>query len=120
MTLAAGNVYVYPCRWIQPPHDKIALCICGARNFFFWFNSKSAVHGQGQLRISEKEHSAITKDCYLDLSGVKGISDVELRDIQDRGAISEALRTRILAELANPIGPLVEAHRKLALANLTL
>jgi hypothetical protein len=118
-TLLVGNVYVYFCRWINPPHDKIALCICASPPLFFWFNSKAAFHGQDQLRVAAREHAAITRDCYLDLSGVKGISDLELRDRKDRGTISDVFRARILAALTQPIKLLPEVHRKLALASLT-
>jgi hypothetical protein len=59
------------------------------------------------------------KDCFLDLASAKGISPPEFALIETRGAISGVLKARILAELANPIALLSDAHRKLALANLT-
>jgi hypothetical protein len=118
MTIQNKHVYVYPCRWIHPPHDKIALCICDRRSFFFWFNSNAAFHGIGQMVIGATEHPAITKACFLDLSSVKGASAPELAAAQDRGPISPALAMRILTELANPISTLPEFHRQLALQNL--
>ena len=118
MTLENKKVCIYLCRWIKNPHDKIALCVCDQQSFLFWFNSSSAFHGHGQLPISSGEHPAITKDCFLDLSGVKGISAAEASAARDRGAISDALKARILAALSNPIATLPDAHRQLALTNL--
>lgn len=118
MTVPIKHVCVYFCRWIKNPHDKIALCICDKKNFFFWFNSEAAFHGQGQLPISAGEHGAITKDCFLDLSGVKGISETELASAKDRGPISDALSARIIQMLKDPIDTLSEVHKTLALTNL--
>jgi hypothetical protein len=116
--VATKHVYVYLCRWIKNPHDKIALCICDQRNFFFWFNSTAAFHGEGQLAIKSGEHAAITKDCFLDLSGVKGISPQEIKTVANRGPISPALSKRIVTALSTPIPPLPDAHRQLAITNL--
>jgi hypothetical protein len=118
MTVKCKSVYVYYCQWIKNPHDKIVLCICDKSKFFFWFNSEAAFHDHGQLAIAAGEHPAITKACFLDLSGVKGISPQELKGIQDRGPISESLSTKILTALAAPIDLLPSAHKNLAIQNL--
>ena len=115
-----GHVYVYYCHWIKNPHDKIGLCIRSNPNWFFWFNSDAAFHGHGQVLVKNAEHPAITKDCYLDLSGVRAASYEELKGAVDRGIIGVPLRTRILVVLQNPIEPLPDAHRNIALANLTI
>jgi hypothetical protein len=118
MTCPTAHVCVYFCNWIKPPHDKIALCICDTRNWFFWFNSKPALHGHGQLPVASGEHSAITKDCFLDLSGLRSVSADELAKAQMRGAISDALKARIVTALSVQIKPLPDAHRIVALNNL--
>lgn len=113
-TVVRGNIYVYRCRWIDPPHDKIALCICDKRNWFLWFNSKAAFHGQGQLPITPLDHpAAIAKDCFLDLSSVKGSSQEEIAEAveKNRGHISDDLKKKIIAMLEKPIPVLVEVHR---------
>lgn len=119
MTLVVGHIYVYPCHWIVPPHDKIGLCLCAERRWFFWFNSKPARHGQGQLAIADGEHAAITKDCHLDLGSVLAASPEEATAAADRGVLSAGLRARIVEALSSPIKVLPEAQRAFALAALT-
>ena len=116
--MQCARVYVYFCRWIRTPHDKIALCICDQKGWFFWFNSEPAFHGHGQLAISVGEHPAITQACFLDLSGLRAATDEELGPDTERDLISSSLRKRILGALAAPIKLLPEVHRRLALTNL--
>lgn len=119
MTLQCGNIYIYRCTWIDDPHDKIALCICDQKSWFFWFNSDARFHGQGQLHVSVNEHpKALTKNCYLDLSSVKAASPRDLKAAKDCGQITLAFRTKVLAVLANPIPLLPDVQRNLALTNL--
>jgi hypothetical protein len=119
MSLVAGHVYIYRCAWIEPPHDKIALCICGDRNWVFWFNSKPCFHGQGQLAVGPADcPAALTRNGYLDLSGVKAVSPSEVGAAADRGPISPAFRAKICAALAQPIAPLPPTHKALAIENL--
>ena len=119
-SLIANNIYVYYCGWIKPPHDKIALCICDINNWAFWFNSNPAFHKDGQLSCDQSDHyRAITKQCYLDLSGLKAISSIEIRNAGHRGPISDAFRSKIVNVLTNsPPRLLSPAHRGLALTNL--
>lgn len=117
--LICGHIYIYRCNWINPPHDKIALCVCDERKWFFWFNSDPRVHGEGQLQVARDCHAAITKDCYLDLGSVKAVSEAELAAARDIGPISDALRADIEAALANPIRVLPEMHRTVARDNLS-
>ena len=117
-TLVRGNVYVYHCVWINPPHDKIAICICNVRNWFLWFNTNAAFHGLGQLAIVQADHpSAITRNCFLDLSAVKGSSPQELIDAakNDRGPISAPLKEKIRLVLQTPIPLLPDLHRSVIL-----
>ena len=116
--LVRKNVFVFYCNWIADPHDKIGLCICDARAWCFWFNSAARSHGHGQLAISAGEHSALPKNCFLDLSGVKVLNQTERSAANDRGQISQALATKILMALSTPIKLLPETHRQLAIANL--
>lgn len=75
----------------------------------------------GQLSCNQSDHSgAITKQCYLDLSGVKAISSIEIRNANHRGPISDAFRAKIVNVLTNlPPRLLSPAHRALALTNLS-
>ena len=119
MSLVCGHVYVYRCAWIKPPHDKIALCICGERNWVFWFNSDPRFHGQGQLAVGPADcPAALAKNGYLDLSSVKAVSPSEAGAALDRGPISPAFRAKIREALAQPIAPLPAAHKTLAMENL--
>lgn len=117
-----GNVYVYYCAWIKDAHDKIALCVCGANNYCFWFNTDARYHGHGQLAVAPADHpSAITHNCFLDLSQIKAMDAAEIADAhsRDRGPISEAFRAKILAALAAPIKTLPDVQRNLAIANFS-
>lgn len=119
MALINGNVCVYFCNWINPPHDKIALCICDQRSWVFWFNSHPRSHGHGQLLCDQNDHpGALTGPCTLDFSSVKAVAPSERAIVQSRGPISMAFRAKILSALANPIKTLPDAHRQLAIANL--
>lgn len=119
MNLVCGHVYVYRCTWIKPPHDKIALCICGNQNWVFWFNSNPSFHGQGQLAVGPADYpAALTKNCYLDLSSVKAVSPSEVGAAADRGPISPAFGAKIKAALAQPNALLPPAHKALVIANL--
>lgn len=111
------NVYVYFCQWIKNPHDKIALCVCDKKVWCFWFNSEASFHGIAQLPVKVGEHTAITKDCFLDLSEIKGLSDIELQSAKDRGPVSDALKKRIIEMLKQPIKTLPQGQRMLALKN---
>ena len=116
--LVRGNVYVYHCRWIIPPHDKIAICVCNNRNWVLWFNTKAAFHGLGQLAVGKADHpNAITRDCFLDLSAVKGSSPQELIDAakNDRGPMSATLKEKILNALQTPIPLLPDFQRSVIL-----
>lgn len=119
MIFLCGHVYVYPCSWIKNPHDKISLCVCNENNWFFWFNSTPAFHNHGQLLIQVGDHPAIAKQCYLDLSGIRGASPNELANAKHRGPINQPLLGRILTALEQKIIPLRETHRELALKNLS-
>jgi len=120
MNLVCGNAYRYYCRWITPPHAKRGICVCDMQAWFFWFNSVTAFHGQAQLSVQKTEFDkGLSKDCFLDLSGIRAASSNELQGADDLGSIPDALRKRILEELAKKIPLLPESHRKLALTNLT-
>jgi hypothetical protein len=104
MAISNGSVSVYYNSWINPPHDKIAVCICDQRSWVFWFNSLPRQHGYGQLLCDPSDHpAALVRPCTLDLSSVKFISPSERAAVQDRGIISPAFRNKILAALANSI-----------------
>jgi hypothetical protein len=119
MTLKVANVYVYRCRWIREPHNKIALCFCNQKNWVFFFNSKPVFHGIAQLEVQKEEHpKALTKTCFLDLFEVLSMAAPDIASAQDREPISSALLDRIIAVLEEPVETLAPANQELALNNL--
>jgi len=119
MSLICGHIYVYHCNWINPPHDKLAICIQASPEWVFWFNSRPRPHGQGQLQIDVTDHPAAIKyPCFLDLAQVKAMSPREAQLAQDRGAISSVFRAKVITALGMPITLLSPAHQAVALANL--
>jgi hypothetical protein len=118
MTLRIANVYVYFCRWVREPHDKIALCFCDKRNWVFFFNSKPKFHRIAQLEMETADHPrALTKRCFLDLSEVLLMSAPEVASALEREPISDALLNRVIAALDQPIDTLTPMHQELALGN---
>ncbi len=71
------------------------------------------------MSIRAQEHSAITRNCFLDLSGIKGAGPNELNAAVDRGAISDSLRTRMCIALEVSIPILPSSQREIALRNLS-
>jgi hypothetical protein len=119
MPFVGGNIYWITFNFIQPIHEKISLCICPERPLFFWINSTPRVHGIGQLLIPMSACSALKYDSYLDLSGVKTGSVLEMQTARDAGPMSADMKTLVVKQLSNPISLLAEIHRTLAIANLT-
>ena len=74
MNFVIGNIYIIYSSWITPPHDKICVCICGQRHWFFWVNTNAAFHNIGQIPLVARCHGAIPHDFVPDLSGVKTAS----------------------------------------------
>lgn len=120
MSINVGFLHVYYCNWIKKPHDKIAICVCRQRRWVFWFNSDAKFHGVGQLPCTPADHpGCITKSCFLDLSGLKEMSEQEIAQAESRGMISDVFRARILGALGEPIRMLPQAHRELVITNLS-
>jgi hypothetical protein len=119
MPFVAGNIYWITYSYIFPIHEKISLCVCPERPLFFWINSNAKVHGVGQLALSQALCPQLHHDSFLDLSGLKTGSEADLQTARDDGPMSEAMKTQVLLELSTPIRLLTEAHRALALGNLT-
>lgn len=119
MPLTIGNLYYIWCSFIDPPHEKISICICDERPLFFWVNSAMRHHGIAQVEIQAGETAGIVAPSYADLSSVKTASPNDLRMARDYGQISEQLRQRLFAALSVPIASLPEAHRLKALDALS-
>jgi hypothetical protein len=116
--LKISNVYVYFCRWVKDPHDKIALYFCNQKNWVFFFNSNPRFHGIAQLEMEPADHPrALTKRCFLDLSQVLAMSPPEVANASDRDPVSDALLDRVIAALEQPINTLSPVHQELALKN---
>lgn len=118
MNFQLGYVYVIFCSWINPAHDKISLCISTEHNWFFWFNSDAKHHGIGQLPAPNGCHPAITKDCFLDLSGVKTFTPKDLATARDRGPLSNPFKVLVINTLNAGVSLLPASHRDLALTAL--
>jgi hypothetical protein len=120
VTLTVGHIYRYHCCFIDPPKNKIGLCVNADPVWFFWFNTNARWHGFGQLPAEAADHpAALNRECFLDLSDVKGVSNAEMQTMIDWGMISDAFRNRIIGALEQPIGRLSTRQRALALDNLT-
>lgn len=119
MTLVDSHVYIYWSNIVKPiPKPKIALCFCAAQSWVFWFNTDARYHGHGQMPCAAGCHTAISTDCYLDLSGVKFMSASEIAAASSRGPLSPQFRQQVLDALSVPIRLLSDEKRQLALANL--
>jgi hypothetical protein len=114
-----GHLYWITFGFIQPPHEKISLCICSERPLFFWINSNPKPHGIGQLQVSVQLCPILRYDSVLDLSGAKTGAEADLNTARHAGPISGDLRALVIGELSNPIRLLPDAHRLLALGNLS-
>lgn len=85
----------------------------------FFFNSKSRSKGIGQIKcVPDDCPKALTKDCYLDVSGLKAMKPEELARATEFDPISERLYEILIAELTSGNDMLSEAHRVVALVGL--
>lgn len=76
------------------------------------------MHGIGQLLIAQADCDQLNYDSYIDLSGLKTGSELDLNTARYGAPMSETMRASVLGALAQPIGLLPDVHRNLALANL--
>jgi hypothetical protein len=118
VTFQNGYVYVIYCSWINPPHDKISLCIDEKNNWFFWFNSNKKVHDIGQVPAPNGCHGSIVKECFLDISSVKTFSPNDLATARDRGPLNDPFKTTVRDALTAGVKLLPPLHSNLALAAL--
>lgn len=119
MPLVAGNLYYIWCSFIEPPHEKISICVCPTSPYFFWVSSQPRSHGIGQVLLPAGITNGIDHDSYADLSTFKMASQKDVLRARDFGPIEAAAKALILATLNNPIETLAEKYRLLALQNLT-
>lgn len=119
MPLVVGNLYYIWCSFIQPPHEKISICICDERPLFFWVNTAARHHQIAQIPIAAGETGGIVSDCFIDGSSVKTASPIDLGTARDMGPLARVVCDRLLLALSNPIASLPENHRQKALAALT-
>jgi hypothetical protein len=115
-----GRVYVIFTTLTKPkPKEKIVLCICAKDNLFVWFNTDPQAHGVGQLKCSAEEHSALSHDCYLDLSRVTTFRAAELTNAQRRDLISKELRKRICGVIEAGVETLAPRFAQLIAENFS-
>lgn len=117
-SLEIGHVYVVKTTLTKPPKEKIVICICNVDNLFFWFNTKSQHHGIGQLPCCADDHSALSHDCFLDISRVTTFLPAEIEAAQDRGALSAEFKQKVQTLLSDGIATLAPKFLDLAKRNL--
>jgi hypothetical protein len=118
MPFQAGHIYWITFHYIQPPHEKISVCVCPDRPLFFWINTNPKPHGVGQLLVQPGDCDQLRHESYIDLSGLKTGSEFDLNSARYGAPLSERMRAALLSALAQPIPLLPDVHRNLALANL--
>lgn len=118
--MSVGHIYVIDTSLARPPKEKITLCICAADGFFFWINTKPAMHGHGQFQLTKADHHYLTHDCYLDCSRATTFPPSELADAKHIGPISSELAGRIVTFLKDdPPKVLPQRYIDLAIGNLS-
>jgi hypothetical protein len=90
-----GGVYVVYTALSRPPKDKIVICVGDGPPLFFWINTEPRFHGIGQMPLAATDHSALTRDCFLDCSRVTTFPVYELRAAQQRDPVSTTLADAI-------------------------
>jgi hypothetical protein len=119
-SVEVGRVYVVFTTLTKPnPKEKIVVCICDKDNLFVWFNTGAQRHGVGQLKCTRADHSALTHDCYLDLSRVTTFRPEEILKAQPRDPISKALKKRICTMVEAGITTLAPRFAKLISDNFS-
>src|SRR5580658_5264638 len=113
-------MYMSSTRTSRPAKDKITICICETELLFFWINTEPRSHGIGQFLLQQRDHAALSHDCYLDCSRVTTFPAHELRAAEHRRAISRELASRIVVFIttAPPKTP-APRYLKIAIANLS-
>lgn len=119
MPLAVGGIYYIWCSYLEPPKEKICICICGETPYFFWVNTDPRPHGIAQIPLRAGISNGIMHDSHADLSDLKRASERDLARARDHGIMSDEMRALIVSGLQQPIRTLAEHYRQLALNNLT-
>lgn len=113
------RVYIYRCDWLNPPHPKIFLCADGPKGWGFFFNSEARRHGIGQIECIPADcPRALTKDCWLDVSGLKAMTLADIGRSTEFDEVDQRLFDVLIAELTKGNDMLSEAHRLIALNGL--
>ena len=119
MTLECGRVYVIPSSVTKPPKDKICLCVCDTRAWFFFVNTKASRIAGGSVLVTALECSALNYDSHLDLSGVVAFQPRELAQGQARDMLADGAIRRVIAALQSGVRTLPKAHADRAIGTLT-
>lgn len=120
--MKVGQVYVVKTSLARPPKDKITVCVSADADIplFLWINSNPRRDGIGQFPLTAGDHSAPSRDCFLDCARVTTFPKRELEAAVNRGPISPSLANRIVEflETSRP-KTLPAVHLKLVIANLS-
>lgn len=106
--MITGNVYRIRTTLVDPPKEKIVLCVGGG--LFIWFNTDPR-RMPGQLKVTSAEVPGITRDCYLNCGRVTVFPQRELDRAQDQGACSREFLLRVIDEVENRATTLAPRYR---------
>jgi hypothetical protein len=120
VSVECGHVYVVLTTLTKPePKEKIVLCICEEEKLFVWFNAEPQRHGAGQLKCAGGDHSALTHDCYLDLSRATTFLPHEIANAKPRGPASDELKKKVCEMVEAGVPTLAPRFAKLILENFS-
>jgi len=91
----------------------------GPKRWGFFFNSEPRKHGIGQLECYQQDNEeALSKTCYLDLTGIKAATLAEEARATEYDEISQRLYECLIIEFTNGNDLLSDVHRLVALNGL--
>lgn len=119
MTLEVGRIYIIPVTYIRPPKPKICLCVCEARPWFLFINTKPHRDVGHSVPISTAESSTLQYDSHLDLSAVFTYQPDDIAAGQARDLLAVPAIERAITALAAGVKQLPKVHADHVIAKLT-
>ena len=74
------------CDFLPRPHDKFSICICPARNWFFWIDSEPPMFRRAKLvavSVQREWAQFLTHDSYVDTTQVRILPNELVQDAWD-------------------------------------
>lgn len=106
--MIAGRVYRIHTTLVDPPKEKIVLCV---GTLFLWFNTDPR-RRPAQLPVKPGEAPGISRNCYLDCGRVTVFPPLELATAKDQGACMPQFLLRVIDEIKNRATTLATLHRR--------